>query len=73
MIAIQRNIPIPQAERKMLYPFAAMEVGDSFAVDGDKKVCATVSAAVYKYKRENPGKKFTVRTSDAGIRVWRIE
>lgn len=70
---IEKNIPIPAAyDRVHKWPFANMEVGDSFLVDFSeatrRKLC---TASSYYGKRR--GKKFSIRKLDNGIRVWRVE
>jgi hypothetical protein len=78
---IEKGIPLPSITgrgRPVKYNFAIMEVGDSFNVlVGDRypkevmgSVCAAVSAFCRRYA---PDRKYTVRTSDQGIRVWRIK
>jgi len=82
-IKIDKGIPIPPRNR--LTPagqddFAALEVGDSFAVPVPKefKHKPTIWAgtnrlrnAVYQYGKHT-GKKFTVRCMPKEIRVWRV-
>ena len=73
MINIDKNIPMPKIVRnggpKAKYPFADMQVGDSFEVTDKttKKFASTCAAATRRL-----GSKFTIRTIDNGIRVWRI-
>jgi hypothetical protein len=72
MFRIERGVPIPARRnpRGSMYPFAEMEIGDSFFVpDGTTK---TISAAA-QYFTKNLGRRFTVRTIDSGVRVWRID
>ncbi len=57
------------------YPFAQMEVGDSFAVPGpDKKMIGNLGGARAAYQKKNPGVKFTTRSLKAEgiLRIWRI-
>ena len=63
---VEKNVPIPQK-----YPFAGMQVGDSFAVPPDvKRPAINVAAMRYGLKH---GMKFTVRlTPDRTYRCWRI-
>jgi hypothetical protein len=82
-VKIDKGVPIPP--RRRLTPagqddFAALEVGDSFAVPVPKefKHKPTIWAgthrlrnAVYQYGKHS-GKKFTVRCMSNEIRVWRI-
>lgn len=64
---IEKNVPMPQR-----YPFAQMEVGDSFAVpEGVSRTAVSISALRYSRKH---GGKFTVRLMlDRSLRCWRIE
>lgn len=75
MIQIDKNIPIPPRPtlpgRPSKYPFAEMEVGDSFATD---KPCrgTTISGSI-NFAAKKLGYKFTSRKqADGTIRVWRI-
>ena len=67
---IEKGILIPPPVRRTKYPFGQMEVGDSvfIADDGGGRV---IAAACEYGKRHN--KKFSCRTVDGGVRVWRIE
>lgn len=64
-IKIEHGIPFPQ---KSVYPFKAMEVGDSFFVPNPKKsIRAMASIAGTRH-----GRKFLVRSIEGGVRVWRV-
>lgn len=55
------------------YPFAEMEIGDSFdAGEVDSKGRSRVGSAVYAYSKKH-GVKFAIRHSaaDKHLRVWR--
>lgn len=72
---LETGVPIPKrtaGRSGTKYPFAQMEVGDSFLVDTGVKA-ATIRSAVGAYlKRSAPeGVKFAVRGTDEGLRVWR--
>lgn len=69
-IKIDKGIPVPDESRGAngKYPFADLEIGDSFFVNV-KQVAVCSSAAGYG-KRHN--KKFTTRSENGGTRVWRI-
>lgn len=73
MIAIDKKIPIPNADRsrgrKPIYPFRDMAVGDSFLAPA-KKYNSVASIAC----RRHLPKEFTIRkiTSEL-IRVWRVK
>lgn len=74
MYAIETNIPVPQiggrGRKSSVYPFAQMNVGDSFFVPGitTTKITGTV---FHHGKRLNM--KFVTRTVDGGVRVWRTK
>lgn len=71
MIEIEKGVPLPSDERGRAakYPWAEMEIGDSFFLkDGSS---SSISGAA-----SNAGKrlgfKFSTREMDDGVRVWRI-
>ena len=72
---IEKGIPISTWSRKLsCYPFAMMQIRDSFLCDSTIKGFAQaqrVRSAASQYGRRNK-KKFTVRKTDQGYRVWRI-
>jgi hypothetical protein len=65
-IEIENGIPMPSKRRKK-YPFAELEVGQSFVAEDVKITCICAS-----FKNYRP-KQFTARTIDGGVRVWRVE
>lgn len=72
---IDKNIPIPT---KSNYPFAEMEIGDSFEIDVGEKttlyISTIVSGAARRFCEKHPLFKFSLRTiNEKHIRVWRIE
>lgn len=80
MITIDKGVPMPavRGRTERIYPFDAMQPGDSFAVpvpDG-KTVIATrarLTGAAHMYaKRYAPGAKFTTRAEDGdkSVRIW---
>jgi hypothetical protein len=61
---------VPRQAPNVKYPFADMQVGDSFLVPrGTARIVA--SAAVWAAARGYG--KFSCRTVEGGVRVWRIE
>ena len=74
MIAIDKNIPIPEPRyhrgRPRKYPFPFMEKGDSFYVNGTTKRMSLAKLACRAADQFNA--KFTVRAIGKGFRVWRI-
>ena len=69
---VEKGIPVPAATPNSRYPFAAMEVGDSFFA---AKGRATVTGATRRNSKAT-GRLYRVaeETKDgiAGVRVWRI-
>lgn len=65
---IEKGIPAPAKRGK--YPFAEMEVGDSFLVPG-AATSAEISSAV-SYRKNRYQEQYICRSVDGGLRVWRI-
>lgn len=79
-IAVESGVEIPPRTRKGTshYPFATMEVEDSFfvAAESDEdavKVKGRLSSACAAAKKKLEGYKFSVRGVEGGVRVWRTE
>jgi len=72
MIDIDKGVPLPVkvSPSKTVYPWDAMKINDSFLVSLDD--LNRVSAAASKAGKRK-GKRFTVRKTKDGIRVWRVE
>lgn len=68
MFVIRKDVPIPTTGK--MYPFAQMEIGDSFEVTKNR---ASVSVSAINFAKRH-GKKFMTRTDKAtGVTtVWRI-
>ena len=86
MYCISKGLGTPPPERQhgraLKYPWAKMEVGDSFEVTYDQRPGKTPYAIVNSLagsaaswsKRNREGQwKFTTRQSRTGVRVWRTE
>lgn len=79
LIKINKNVPIPESHgsRALKYPYATMKVGDNFlfSTNKDQKTRMLCSASYSGFSRlKTKGKwKFTLRTTDEGIYVWRIK
>lgn len=70
-IVLEKGIPLPTGNARVArYPFATMEVGDSFLVSGSSKQLARSHAL--NYKKLHPGWNYRTRTTSEGMRVWRI-
>ena len=80
-IIIEKGIPISTDGRGGVrcnkYPFAKMEVGDSFQVEFVKKKCApSASSSAYLYGKRTKTKWASRVTKVDGkhfVRVWRIK
>lgn len=68
-IQIESGVRLPKPRVVFAYPYAEMDVGDSFVVpvDARRKVLNANCKAAKKY-----GYKFSARTEGDVIRVWRI-
>lgn len=73
VIPIEKGKPLPDYPRRK-YPFANMEVGDSFFVPSGESAIRTKNnvrcSAVAFGRRKNW--KFSVRNDNGGVRVWRV-
>jgi len=71
-IEVDKSVPLPEPKlgRPKKYPFAEMEVGDSFFVPQEKVRSASKSASMYKAAH---GGDFTRRSVEGGVRIWRVE
>jgi hypothetical protein len=75
VISIETGIPVPKVNtssnhsRGKKYPWLDMEVGDSFFVP-DMLIQLISNSVTGASKRT--GFKFTCRTVEGGVRVWRI-
>ncbi len=71
---IEKNIPIPGPggrNPRPEYPFAEMEVGDSFFVPKETNRDINQISARASAFGSATNKKFKCSTVDGGIRVWR--
>jgi len=66
---IEQSVPPPKKRNN--YPLKIMEVGDSF-LESDPELIQLVRGIVYQHGHRN-GKRFSTKTEDGGIRVWRVE
>lgn len=72
MIEIEHNVPVPSSHNSK-YPFAEMQVGDSFTVPNEQ--CASVAGSATNWgDRQTPAVRFTTRRIDEkSVRIWRIK
>lgn len=78
MYKIEKGVPLRFNNKEAeVFSFAKMKVNDSFFVptDEENKVRkrTAVYNALYKFQRNNPGRKFTTRSFENGLRVWRTK
>lgn len=67
---IERDIPIPPSGReRTTYPTRTMEVGESFLYQFSYKG----AVAIVTKANKQDGKRFTLRRTADGIRIWRIQ
>lgn len=72
-ISIEHGVPVPEKGKgkpnptNAVYPFAKMEVGDSFTTSRP-----TARHAAYNFGRRH-GMKFKSQANGSEIRIWRVE
>lgn len=70
---IDKHIPAPcPSEARAgwpVYPFATMEIGDSFAVDAERATAAI--GAAKKWRQRHPGWQHTWARENGSVRLWR--
>lgn len=76
MYQIDSDVPVPSIRRGK-YPFAEMNVGDSFSIQvGKKNDAIALGTSARKFgATQTPKRRFVIRTDKAAgtVRVWRIE
>jgi hypothetical protein len=76
-LKIEKGVPIPKLTRgpgvKSQFRLALerMETGDSVFLAGGKG--SSLSPIIAYFRKQIPGIRFTVRSVEGGVRVWRIE
>lgn len=74
MYVIEKNYPLPKmlenGGRRKLYPFAQMEVGDSFFVPN---TTTSRMSGIGHYYGKKLNRRFINRSENGGSRVWRVE
>lgn len=65
-VDVEKDIPLPEPRKK--YPYANMDIGDSFFVPAGKM--QIVCNANYRASKKL-GFKFIARCEPEGVRVWR--
>lgn len=71
MYTLEKDVSIPsQRNGRARYPFADMEIGDSFVAPAEEN--KGVRSAAHSYSKRH-GKTFTChRQVDGTVRVWRV-
>lgn len=78
MYEIESGVPVPASARQGIsaYPFAVMQVGQSFCVPitGTRiQTDGRIRNAIQRYVKQQQGAvKFTVRKDGNSIRIWRV-
>ena len=70
MYNVDSGVEIPRTRRKHSFPYAQMNVGDSFLAKD------VLIGAMCNYNKRNGAKlgmKFVAKKEGDGVRVWRIE
>lgn len=68
---VDKEIPIPRKQRKHAkWPWHELEVGDSFLMP-EKSINAATAHANTASK--STGHKYTCRTVEGGVRIWRVK
>lgn len=62
---VEKNIPLPAK-----FPFAQMQPGDSFLIEGTKR--HTVAVAAIRYGKKHNMKFSTRKQADGSFRCWRL-
>jgi hypothetical protein len=71
---IEANVIVPPKQRRGIYPWRLMNVGDSFFVEGDdSSVRSNVANCATSFSCRNKGYRFSIRKVPGGLRVWRVE
>jgi hypothetical protein len=67
---LENDKPVPEFRAERLYPFAFMEIGQSFQMD--KRCHAPLRSSASRYKAQHPGWNYVTRKEGEFIRLWRI-
>lgn len=67
-VEVESGVPLPVERRR--YPYAQMQVGDSFVV---RSVSLQVVCNANYRTGKKLGRKFVARKVEDGVRVWRVE
>ncbi len=78
VVPIDKGVPMPSVSPGIQFPFAEMEVGDSFFVEA--RLDATSAMARIRAKHRywlmgqcpRPAMRIAIRKVDGGVRCWRV-
>lgn len=71
MIRVQKDVPVPTVRNsRCKYPWATMEVGDSFLFPATMRKGSPYAAAYSASKTKHP-RKYRVLKTQEGCRCWR--
>lgn len=73
---IRMDVPLPPKQSGgkagvSKYPFADLQVGESFVVGPDAKVA--IRSALTAFRKKHPGLGFATRVVNDGVGIWRIK
>lgn len=73
-IKIDCGVPVPESGGRAhgntpIYPFATMEVGQSFWLEGSDGLRAWAAARSFKYR--NRTWNYAIKRERTGLRIWR--
>lgn len=77
-VVIEKGVPIPPVQERIAFPFAEMEVGDSFFVAATLDATSVMARirAKHRYWRlgqcPRPEMRVTIRKVPGGVRCWRV-
>lgn len=72
-IKIDKKVPLPDARNRhgaLSNALRALKIGESFLVPDRYKASARQFAYIYQKKLNT---KFAIRTTDQGLRIWRVK
>ena len=78
-IPIEIDVPLPQGKRPSQYLLADLDLDQSFfipaaSIEEARKIRSRVASAIQQFEQQTSGQwRFTLRTMDGGVRVWRVE
>ena len=74
MFEIEKNVPLPAKEKVSKYPYAQMEIGDSFVINGTTASGSAQAAYIAAKTYFGAAGHITMKTLDDGkVRIWRIK